>query len=111
MGTEVKLMKAIFVIAIAFACSVCEVTSLKCYQCSFIHEDVPNCDSPEKVRSPEEMKFCVKIEYAWFLSLFVSEPPGHYIGKDYADNTICTANGYYRYLGAWVTCCQGDYCN
>ena len=102
-------MKVIFVIAIVFAFSVCEVTSLECYQCSYIDE---NCGSPEKVRCREEHKFCGKVEYTWFNSLFHSEPPGHYIGKGCLDDCMgMTGNGYYWNQGTWITCCQGDYCN
>ena len=105
-------MKAIFVIAIVFAYSVCEVTSLECYQCSFVDEEFPNCGSPEKVRCREEHKFCGKVEYTWFFSLFHSEPPGHYIGKGCLDDCMgMTGNGYYWNQGTWITCCQGDYCN
>ena len=101
-------MKAIFVIAIVFACSVFEVTSLDCYQCSYFDEDVPNCESPEKVTCPEEYKFCGKQENDWFFSLFVS-PPSHYTRKGCFEG--CTENGYFWYWGTWITCCQGHYCN
>merc|ERR1712183_1248452 len=81
MGIEVKIMKAIFVIAIVLACLVCNITTLECYGCSFYNEDAPNCDSPIRRRCSEEIKFCGKMEYTWFFSLFVSEPPGHFVLK------------------------------
>ena len=101
-------MKTIFVIAIVFACLVCEITSLECYGCSYYEEDLPNCDSPGRLRCPEEMKFCFKQEYTWFFSLF-SSPPGHYLQKCCSDQ--CTENGYFWFWGTWITCCQGDFCN
>ena len=103
--TEVKIMKAIFIIAVVFAC---EVTSLECYQCSRSLENVPTCGSPERVRCYDLNEFCGKVENDWFFSLFYSHP-GHYIVKDCLEK--CTENGYFWFWGTWITCCQGDYCN
>merc|ERR1712168_1329035 len=109
MGTETK-MKAIFVIAIVFACLVCEITSLNCCDCSYNEEGFPNCDSAKRVRCSEEKKFCYKQENDWFWSLFES-PPGHYLQKGCSMSNECNENGYYWFWGTWVTCCQGDFCN
>ena len=109
-STEVKIMKAIFVIAVIFACSVCEVTSLNCYECSQSLENVPTCASPKKVRCVDESKFCGKVENDGFTSLFLN-PPGGYISKGCFEEEWCTESGYYWFWGVWVTCCQGDYCN
>ena len=109
--TEVKIMKASFVIAVVFACSVCKITSLECYQCSFDHKDFPNCNSQERLLCPEEYTFCYKQEYGWFTSLLHSEPPGHYNRKSCAKKADCTENGYFWFWGTWITCCQGDFCN
>merc|ERR1712096_389738 len=110
MGTEVKIMKAIFVITIVFACSVVEITSLECYQCIQDDETVPNCASEWKVTCRNERKFCGKAEYSSFFAWFFnSYPPGHYIMKGCFEE--CTENGYLLFWGTWITCCQGDFCN
>ena len=103
-------MKAIFVIAFIFACMFCEINSLKCYYCN--HKEAnPSCDSQELVNCSEKYKFCGKIEHDWFVSIFISEPPGHYYTKGCASEDYCTESGYYWTWYNWVTCCQGDYCN
>ena len=101
-------MKAIFVIIIVFACSVCEVTSLECYQCQYFDETLPNCDSQERVTCSEKYKFCGKVKNDGVFSVYVSSTV-QYIGKGCLK--YCTKNGYLWYWGTFITCCQGDYCN
>ena len=103
-------MKAIFVIAFIFACMFCEINSLKCHYCDY-DEANPSCDSQELVNCSEKYKFCGKIEHDWFVSIFYSEPPGHYYLKGCASEDYCTESGYYWWWGQWISCCQGDYCN